>query len=68
MTREFLRNSGEAVLLERLAGGRSYKKTRSGSVRRDYRGEDFHEEDSEGLLPVLHLSSNWLSSPSDPPY
>ena len=30
--------------------------------------EDFHEEDNEGLLPVLHLSSDWLSSPSAPPY
>ena len=30
--------------------------------------EDFHEEDSEGLLSVLQLSSDWLSSPSAPPY
>ena len=30
--------------------------------------EDFHEEDSEGLLPVLDLGSDWLSSPSAPPY
>ena len=30
--------------------------------------EDFHEEDSEGLLLVLHLNSDWLSSPRAPPY
>ena len=30
--------------------------------------EDFHEEESEGLLPVLHLGSDWPSSPSDAPY
>ena len=30
--------------------------------------EDFHEEESEGLLSVLHLSSDWLGSPSAPPY
>ena len=30
--------------------------------------EDFHEEESEGLLPVLHLGSDWLSSPSGVPY
>ena len=37
-------------------------------MRRDYQGDSFHEEDSEGLLPVLHLSSGWLSSPSAPTY
>ena len=30
--------------------------------------EDFHEADGEGLLQVLHLSSDWLSSRSTPPY
>ena len=30
--------------------------------------EDFHEEESEGLLPVLHLSSDWPSSPQVAPY
>ena len=30
--------------------------------------EDFHEEESEGLLPVLHLGSDWPSSPNAPPY
>ena len=30
--------------------------------------EDFHEEESEGLLPVLHMGSDWLSSPSGTPY
>ena len=24
--------------------------------------EDFHEEESEGLLPVLHLGSDWPGS------
>ena len=27
--------------------------------------EDFHEEESKGLLPVLYLSSDWQGSPSD---
>ena len=30
--------------------------------------EDFHEEESEGLLPVLHLGSDWVSSPNTAPY
>ena len=30
--------------------------------------EDFHEEESKGLLLVLHLVSDWLSSPSGAPY
>ena len=30
--------------------------------------EDFHEEESEGLLPVLHLGSDWPSSPKTAPY
>ena len=30
--------------------------------------EDFHEEEGEGLLPVLHLGSDWPSSPVDAHY
>ena len=30
--------------------------------------EDFHEEESEALLLVLHLCSDWPSSPNAPPY
>ena len=30
--------------------------------------KDFHDEESEGLLPVLHLGSDWLSSHSAGPY
>ena len=30
--------------------------------------EDFHEEESEKLLPVLHLSSDWSGSSVTPPY
>ena len=30
--------------------------------------EDFHEEESKGLLPVLHLCSDWSGSPQVAPY
>ena len=30
--------------------------------------EDFHEEESEGLLPALHLCSDWPGSHSAAPY
>ena len=30
--------------------------------------EDFHEEEGEALLPVLHLGSDWPSSPKATPY
>ena len=30
--------------------------------------EDFDEEESEGLLPVLHLCSDWPGSPQVAPY
>ena len=30
--------------------------------------EDFNKEESEGLLPVLHLSSVWSCSPQGAPY
>ena len=29
--------------------------------------EDFQEKESEGLLPVLHLSSDWSGSPEIAP-
>ena len=30
--------------------------------------EDFHEEESKGFLPVLHLSSDWRGRPKVAPY